>query len=179
VAAIRIEVQHTADLGTDVLDAARLLMLEAFEGDFGPSDWEHTLGGMHALVWEDDALVAHGSMVQRRLLYEGRALRCGYVEAVGVRPDRQRRGYGAAVMDALERLIRGAYDLGALGTTDEGYEFYLARGWQAWSGETYALTPSGVVRTEEDDGGVLVLPVTVALDPSVPLTCDWRDGDVW
>ena len=57
-------------------------------------------------------------MVQRRLLHGGRALRAGYVEGVGVRADRQRRGHGAALMAALERMIRGAYDLGALGATD-------------------------------------------------------------
>jgi len=31
----------------------------------------------------------------------------------------------------------------------------------------------------EDDGGIDVLPVSVPLDLSGELTCDWRDGDVW
>jgi aminoglycoside 2'-N-acetyltransferase I len=142
-------------------------------------DWEHALGGIHALVWEGDALIAHGSVIQRRLLHGGRALRTGYVEGVAVRADRRRRGHGAAVMEALERVVRGAYDLGALGATDEGAELYTGRGWQQWRGPLYALTPDGVARTEEDDGGVYVLPVAVALDLSGELTCDWRDGDVW
>jgi aminoglycoside 2'-N-acetyltransferase I len=142
-------------------------------------DWEHALGGVHALVWEGDELIAHGSVIQRRLLHGGRALRTGYVEAVAVRADRRRRGHGAAVMDALERVVRGAYDLGALGATDEGAGLYTSRGWQQWRGPLYALTPDGVIRTEEDDGGVYVLPVTTALDLSGELTCDWRDGDVW
>ena len=63
---------------------------------------------MHALVWEDGELVGHAALVQRRLLHGGRALRAGYVEGVGVRPDRQRRGHGAALMAALERVLRGA-----------------------------------------------------------------------
>jgi aminoglycoside 2'-N-acetyltransferase I len=42
-----------------------------------------------------------------------------------------------------------------------------------------ALTPDGVVRTEDDDGSVYVLPVAVPLDLSGELACDWRDGDVW
>jgi aminoglycoside 2'-N-acetyltransferase I len=142
-------------------------------------DWEHALGGVHALVWEGDELIAHGSVIQRRLLHGGRALRTGYVEGVAVRDDRRRRGHGAAVMEALERVVRGAYDLGALGATDEGAELYTGRGWQQWRGPLYALTPDGVTRTEEDDGGVYVLPVAVALDLSGELTCDWRDGDVW
>ena len=82
-------------------------------------DWEHSLGGVHALAFDGDTLVGHAAVVQRRLLHGGRALRTGYVEGVAVRADQRRRGHGAAMMDALERVIRGAYDLGALGATDE------------------------------------------------------------
>jgi hypothetical protein len=41
-------------------------------------------GGIDALVREGEAVIAHGSVVQRRLLHSGRALRTGYVEAVAV-----------------------------------------------------------------------------------------------
>ena len=41
---------------------------------------------MHALASEGDRLVGHGSVVQRRLLHGGRALRTGYVEASGCAP---------------------------------------------------------------------------------------------
>ncbi len=57
--------------------------------------------------------------------------------------------------------------------------FYSARGWRRWEGPTCALTPDGVVRTPDEDGGVFVLPGDVPLDLSGTLTCDWRDGDVW
>jgi aminoglycoside 2'-N-acetyltransferase I len=83
------------------------------------------------------------------------------------------------MMDALERVVRNAYDLGALGATDEGARFYAARGWRLWQGPSGALTPTGIQRTEEDDGGIYVLPVTVSVDVTGELTCDWRDGDVW
>jgi aminoglycoside 2'-N-acetyltransferase I len=117
--------------------------------------------------------------VQRRLLYGGRALRTGYVEGVAVRADHRRHGHGAALMGALERLARPAYDVAALGATEEAANFYAARGWQLWRGPTSALTPTGIRRTEDDDGAVYVLPLAVQLDLSAPLTCDWRDGDVW
>ena len=84
--------------------------------------WDHALGGMHALVWEEGRLVGHGAVVQRRLLYDGRAMRTGYVEGIGVRADRRRPGYGGAIMAALERIVRGGYELGALGATDYGRE---------------------------------------------------------
>jgi aminoglycoside 2'-N-acetyltransferase I len=170
---------HTADLDIATLKAARALLDEVFEGDLTDHDWEHALGGVHALVWEGAELIGHASVVQRRLLHGGRALRTGYVEGVGVRADRRRRGHGAAMMDALERVVRGAYDLGALGATDRAGDFYAARGWQRWQGPTSALTPTGIERTEEEDGGIYVFATEVPLDLSGELTCDWRDGDVW
>jgi aminoglycoside 2'-N-acetyltransferase I len=174
-----IQVAHTADVDPATLRAARALLGDVFEGEFEETDWEHSLGGLHALAWASDQLVGHAALIQRRLVHRGRALRTGYVEGVAVHPDHQRRGYGAAMMDELERVIRGAYDLGALGATDDGARLYEARGWQRWEGPTSALTPEGVARTEEDDGAVYVLPVTTELDVTGELTCDWRDGDVW
>lgn len=172
-------VAHTADLDADALAAARTLLYDVFGDELEESDWEHALGGVHALIWDGDELVGHASVIQRRLLHGGRALRCGYVEGVAVRADRRRRGHGDALMDALERVIRGAYEIGALGATDEAIGLYARRGWQQWQGPTSALTPAGVERTPEDDGAVYVLPVSAPLDLAGELTCDWRDGDVW
>jgi aminoglycoside 2'-N-acetyltransferase I len=170
---------HTADLDPADLKAARALLDEVFNGEVTEADWEHALGGVHALVWDGPTLIGHGSVIQRRLLHQGRALRAGYVEAVAVRADRQGEGHGATVMGALERVLRGAYDLGALGSTDEGAGFYAARGWQLWRGPSCALTPAGVRRTADDDGCLYVFELAVPLDLDGELTCDWRDGDVW
>jgi aminoglycoside 2'-N-acetyltransferase I len=134
---------------------------------------------VHALAWEEGELIGHASVVQRRLLYGGRALRAGYVEGVGVRPDRRRRGHGIALMQALEPVVRGAYDVGALSATDAAAGLYAALGWDAWRGPTSALTPAGIVRTEDDDGSVYVLQVAEPMDLAAELTCDWRDGDLW
>ena len=74
----------TADLDPAVREAARALLDEAFHGDVTEADWEHALGGVHALVWDGPALIGHGSVIQRRLLHQGRALRAGYVAAFSV-----------------------------------------------------------------------------------------------
>lgn len=174
-----VRTAHTADLDPTTLAAAHALLADVFRGDWSEHDWEHALGGVHALAWEDGELVAHASVVQRRLLYGGRALRTGYVEAVGVRADRRRRGLGAAVMAPLERVIRRAYDLGALSSSEEALGFYAPRGWQRWRGPTSVLTPAGIVRTPDGDGSVFVLRKTIALKLDAELTCDWRDGEVW
>ena len=176
---ISVRTAHTADLDAAVLATARALLEGAFDGDWSEHDWEHSLGGVHAVVWEGDDLVGHASVVQRRLLHRRRALRAGYIEGVAVRADRRHRGNAAAMMDALERVVRGAYELGALAATDDAAHLYAARGWKLWQGPTSALTPTGISRTEADDGSIYVLPGAVPLDLAGELTCDWRDGDVW
>lgn len=86
-----LQVPHTADLEPAVPQAARALLDDAFDGDFSDHDWEHSLGGVHALVWDGPDLVGHAALVARRLLHGGRALRAGYVEGVAVSAN-QRQG---------------------------------------------------------------------------------------
>src|SRR5215210_650278 len=112
-----IRVAHTSDLDKALLGEVWDMLVEVFEGDIEESDWEHALGGIHALAY-DGELVGHASVVQRRLMHGGRALRTGYVEAVGVRVHARRRGHAGALMDAIERVIQRAYDVGALGASD-------------------------------------------------------------
>lgn len=172
---------HTADVDDAVLAEVERLLEDAFEGGWDASDWEHTLGGMHVLVRDEGELVGHASVVQRRIVCADRAIRTGYVEALAVRSDRRREGIGSLAMAAAERVIHRGYDLGALadGTGIDGY--YERRGWLRWLGPTAVVTPAGVVRTPEEDGGVLVLrtPTSPKLDLARTIACDWRPGDVW
>ena len=82
---LRVELHHTGLLAADVLAQARMLLDEVFAGELTADDWEHCLGGLHALAWQDGELVGHAALVQRRLLHAGRVLRAGYVEGVAVR----------------------------------------------------------------------------------------------
>jgi aminoglycoside 2'-N-acetyltransferase I len=170
---------HTADLKSDARQRAYEMVNDAFAGEFTDSDWDHALGGMHALIWHHGAIIAHGAVVQRRLLYRGVALRCGYVEAVAVREDWRGQGLAIAILNACEQVIRGGYQLGALSSTDRGRRLYTQRGWLPWRGPTSVLAPTGPTRTPDDDGSVFVLPVGTDLDATAALTCDWRQGDVW
>ncbi len=175
---IDVTTVHTSSLDATRLQAIRRLLDDAFLV-FDDDAWEHCLGGMHATIWEGGEVVAHASVVQRRLLHGGQALRTGYVEAVAVRADRRRRGYGRAVMERLGEVVRGAYEVGGLGAGEPAATLYRSLGWRAWEGRTWVLGPEGLARTPKDDGGVYVLPVTVMLDLAGDLACDWRGGEVW
>jgi aminoglycoside 2'-N-acetyltransferase I len=170
---------HTADLESEARQRAYEMVNEAFAGEFSDSDWDHALGGMHALIWHRGAIIAHGAVVQRRLVYRGTPLRCGYVEAVAVREDWRGQGLAIAILDACEQVIRGGYQIGALSSSDRGRRLYTLRGWQPWQGPTSVLAPAGTIRTPDDDGSIFVLPVTTTVDATAALACDWRDGEVW
>src|SRR3712207_5849997 len=78
-----VSVRHTAQLAAASLETARLMVQLAFvenraagePGSFTDEDWDHALGGMHALAYEGEDLVAHGSVIQRRFLHAGRSWR--------------------------------------------------------------------------------------------------------
>ena len=172
--------------GTDELSGAELaalrrLLFEEFGGRFDEHDWEHTLGGTHVLALDGTGVVAHAAVVPRMLEAGGRALATGYVEGMATRGDRRRQGLATLVMGEANRVVREGYELGALADGTGVPGFYQRLGWETWPGPTFVAAPQGRVRTAEEDGAVLVLrtPRSGELDPTGPLVCDWRPGDVW
>ena len=188
--AVRLRAVRTPDLTAAELAAIRAMLAGAFGDDeesrFDDHDWQHALGGLHILAALDGEIVAHASVVPRELHVAGRPLHTGYVEAVGVAPARQRRGLGSLVMRAAGEHILERYQLGTLGTGEQG--FYERLGWRTWRGPTFVRPREGVagddlpdVRTPDEDGGIMVLltPATRDLDLDAPISCEWRPGDVW
>ena len=127
----------------------------------------------------DGEIVAHAAVVERELHVGGRALRTGYVEAVATAPERQGMGLGSIVMTDVSDHIRERFELGGLGTGRQS--FYGRLGWQVWAGPSSVRTADGDRRTPDEDGSIMVLatPTSPPLDPSAPISCDWRPGDVW
>lgn len=165
----------------------RALLAAAFgTGDdgFAETDWRNATGGWHAVLHQEQQVLAHASVVPRALAVGPaggpiRRLRTGYVEAVATWPALQGRGHGTTLMRAAAEHIDQAYEWGALSTGHHG--FYERLGWVRWRGRTFVAAPEGRRRTAEEDDGVMVLltGATAGLDVTADLTCDWRPGDVW
>jgi aminoglycoside 2'-N-acetyltransferase I len=179
----RLRRLSTADLTPQETAAIRGILVAAFGTDeeerFTEDDWEHALGGLHFVLDVADEIVTHASVVERELHVGGRPLRTGYVEAVATAPHREGAGFGSLVMTAVTSYIRETFELGALGTGR--HHFYQRLGWATWGGPTSVRTPDGDQPTPEDDGSLLVLttPTSPGLDVAAPISCEWREGDVW
>jgi aminoglycoside 2'-N-acetyltransferase I len=176
--ALAVEVVRSADLGERELAAVRALVEAAFPGDFSADDWAHTIGGWHVLA-HDGALIGHAAVVVRTLYVDGRPMRTGYVESVATARDRRRRGVGSAVMGRANELIRSSFELGALSTSLP--DFYARFGWERWRGPSFVRDGEAVVRTPDEDSGIMVLRygASATLAPDLPIVCEARSGDDW
>jgi aminoglycoside 2'-N-acetyltransferase I len=172
----------TSQLTAAEVRAIRALLWAAFpSGDeaFTEDDWRHAIGGLHFVLERDGRVLAHASVVERQLHVGGQPVQAGYVEAVATDPDQQGRGLGTRVMRDVTSYIRERFELGALGTGS--HHFYERLGWVAWRGPTSVRTDAGTHRTPGEDGYILVLPTPSSppLDPTAPISCEWRPGAVW
>jgi GNAT superfamily N-acetyltransferase len=150
------------------------------EGEgFDDDDMKHAFGGVHFIVQREGLIVSHGSVVPRELHTPDHRLATGYVEAVATLPSDRRRGHGSSVMRAIGEYLDRTFQFGALGTGIPG--FYAPFGWFVWKGPTFVRLDRGPEPTPDEDGCILVrlTPTTPDLDPTLPLSCDWRPGDVW
>ena len=152
---------------------------EEAHGEPFVEDWDHAIGGTHFFIEEHGKPVSHASVVERSIEAGRHLLRTGYVEAVATRPDRQGSGLATQILNAVTVHIRLLYELGAL-TTGEN-DFYARVGWETWRGPTFVRTDEGRTRTEDEDGGIMILRTATTPELSVDeaISCDWRSGDVW
>jgi aminoglycoside 2'-N-acetyltransferase I len=173
----------TSDLTESEIASMRELLWAAFtdvDGGMTEDDWEHGLGGIHVLLELGGQIAGLASVVERELHVDGRPLRTGYVEAVAVAPRSQRSGFGTRVMTEIGSYIGEQFELGALATGTP--DFYERLGWLRWTGPSFVRTPSGLLRTPEEDDGILVLLTPTSppgLDRSASISCEWRPGDAW
>jgi aminoglycoside 2'-N-acetyltransferase I len=169
----------TTEGSSELLAEIRHLLEEAFEGDFSDEDWEHALGGWHVVVEDGDAVVSHAAVVPRILEVAARPVCTGYVEAVATAPERQREGLGSLAMTEISEVVRREFAMGALSTGD--HRFYEQLGWERWQGPTFVRHGSTLIRTEEDDDGVMVLRFGPSEDVELiaALSCESRPGDDW
>jgi len=123
--------------------------------------------------------VSHAAVVHRTIRVADVAFLAGYVEGVVTRPDLQREGLGSLVMEQVTHLVARHYQLGVLSTALTA--FYRRFGWEPWRGPSYVRDGDRLVRTADEDDGIMVLRCgpTLALGLDGSIICDRRSGDDW
>jgi aminoglycoside 2'-N-acetyltransferase I len=131
----------------------------------------------HVLGWQGTTIVSHAMWVTRWLQVDKQPpLRTAYVEMVATEPGLQRRGFASQVMRHLANEILD-FDMGGLCTGSPS--FYTKLGWVFWQGPLFIRTPNGLLPTPEEKVMILQLPKTPQLDLTLPLSAEWRDGELW
>lgn len=143
--------------------------LRQYLDDLGP--------GEHLLGLADGAPVSHVMWVTRWLQPAGMApLRTAYVELVATAPGARERGYATRLLQAAATLV-AEYQLAALSPATE--RLYTRLGWRSWRGPLSIRTDQGPIATPDEQIMLLRLPNTPPLDDTLPLSAEWRRGEVW
>jgi aminoglycoside 2'-N-acetyltransferase I len=149
----------------------------AYEEDMAPL-FETFVGATHVLGHVDGMLVSHALWVTRYLQAgTDPIMRTAYVEAVATDSNYRNRGYAASVMKYLIGEIQD-YELAALSPFN--VEYYARLGWELWQGPLFIRT-NDIWTPSPDDEEVMIfrLPKTPALDLTMPLSAEWRAGELW
>jgi aminoglycoside 2'-N-acetyltransferase I len=175
-----VDVRVFADEETpsDLVTPLRRFLVETFR-HFSDEDWEHTHGGWRVVALDGADPVAHAAVVPRVMEVAEHPFRTGYVEGVATERARQGDGLGSRVMTEATAIVWRRFELGALSTNR--WAFYQRLGWERWQGPTFVRTAGELVRTPDEDDGVMVLRFgpSLAIDLAAPISCDARPGDDW
>jgi aminoglycoside 2'-N-acetyltransferase I len=120
-------------------------------------------------LWDDDELRACTWVTQRTVSVSGRTTRVAGVRGVVTDPDRRRRGYGRAVMEEAQELMRSLSDceFALLFSSVMAVPFYESLGWRAIRGPVTCDQPTGRIDYTET---LPTAPVMgLALRPSADL----------
>ncbi len=171
--------RHTSQLSNDQKEVIYTLLYQSFDYDFSRDDFQHALGGMHILAYDQKHVVGHVSIVQRNMALGHHPVTVGYVEAMAVLESYRRQGIGRQLMQETNKIIENCYQLGLLSASEEGFPLYQSAGWHVWEGKLYELKQGSYIHSIDEEGGVLGWTKDKTIDFSQPLYCDFRSGDQW
>jgi aminoglycoside 2'-N-acetyltransferase I len=174
---LNIQVKHYQALSEDEYLEILALCTQAFKRDYSPflesfQNATHLLGRYH------DRLVTHALWITRWLqIGTSPPLRTAYIEALATELNHRKKGFASEIMKRVTREIQD-FDIVALSTGSP--DFYTRLGWQLWCGPLFIRTEKGLMPTPNEHGVmVLSLPGTPPLDIDVPLSAEWRKGELW
>ena len=173
---LSIEIKPGYSLSIEEHKAIAVLFRQAFDEDYGPYQ-DAFKDPIHILGKIEDRLISHALWITRWLQLEGHLLlRTAYIEAVATDSAYRRRGYATVIMQTLAEQIQD-YNLGALSPAETS--LYSRLGWEFWHGPLYARRDGKWVFVKDEKAMILRTSKTPPLDLQLPLSIEWRPGEVW
>ena len=173
---LRLEVLHADQLTSQQLAEIHALCNRAYDANLEPLFQTFT-DTTHVIGWWGSVIVSHAMWVTRWLQPSNQPpLRTAYVDMVATEPHFQGRGFAAAVMRRLARAIDD-FELGGLSPAEP--MLYTKLGWVFWQGPLFIRTQDGLISTPDGSVMILRLPKTPPLDLTLPMSAEWREGELW
>lgn len=176
---MQLQVLTDAESAAVLLAEVRRLLDDGFDGGFSEDDWDHTYGGWRVIALDAGSAVSHAAVVPRTIRVDDAPFHAGYVEGVATVSARQQEGLGSQVMAEASGLVRSRFEVGVLSTGVP--RFYERFGWERWQGPTFVHDAGQLIRTPDEDDGVMVLRFgpSQGIDLTAPIACERRSGDDW
>ena len=154
-----------------------VLCSQAYEEDYAPylAAFEDSF---HILAHCEGVLVSHALWITRWLqIGTDPLMRTAYVEGVATDERYRGQGFATAVMERLAIEIR-AFELGGLSPAETS--LYTRLGWEYWKGSLFHRKDGELIRDPADEEMMILrLPETPELDLRLPISVEWRKGEVW
>jgi len=175
-ASLAIEQVHSSDLSAEGA-AAVCRLCDAAYGCPTQTVFTELGAGEHLLGFRAGILLSHLMWVRRWLQPDGQPpLRTAYVEMVATHPAEQGQRYATRLLEHLVPYLID-YELAALCPATEG--LYRRLGWRFWRGPLFVRKQGRLIPTPEERVMILPVPRTPPLSLDVPLSVEWRPGEVW
>lgn len=173
---LRVEVLHVNQLTSQQLSEIHALCNRAYNTDL-ESLFQTFTDVTHVIGYWGSAIVSHAMWVTRWLQPGSQPpLRTAYVEMVATEPQFQGRRFATALMRRLATAIQ-EFELGGLSPAEP--TLYTKLGWVFWQGPLFIRTEDGLISTPDGSVMILRLPKTPFLDLTLPLSAEWREGELW
>lgn len=153
------------------------LCSQAFEEDYAPyhAAFEDS---HHILARLEGVLVSHALWITRWLqVGPGPLMHTAYVEGVATNERYHGQGFATAVMKQLATAIID-FDIGGLSPAET--TLYARLGWEYWQGPLFHRKDGQLIPDQADEQVMILrLPKTPHLNLSLPISVEWREGEVW
>ena len=173
---LKVEVLHADQLASEQIAEIHALCHRAYHADL-ESLFQTFTDATHVIGWWGSAMVSHAMWVTRWLqISDQPPLRTAYIEMVATEPQYQGRGFASALMQRLASAIHD-FELGGLSPAEP--MLYTKLGWVFWQGPLFIRTKDGLLPTPEEQIMILPMPKTPPLDLTLPMSAEWREGELW